>query len=239
MQPTNARGSVVANRPLLDPAEDDETNWKGETKMRTVIIAACLLAIAGSSVKAQTVTRYPPLAPETMTPEQKAMYDSIMAGPRHSIEGPFNAWLRSPVLGDRLQRVGEYLRFNTTIPHNLNEFAILITAVEWNSGFEWYAHYPLAIKAGLEPAVAADLQEKRRPTGMTPDETLVYDFATQLHRQHQVTDAVFAAAVKRFGEQGVTDLVALLGYYGLVSMTLNVAEVTPPKDESSLAAPPK
>ncbi len=207
--------------------------------MRTVIAAAYLLAVAGLPVQAQTVTRYPPLAPEAMVPEQKAMYDSVMAGPRHSIEGPFNAWLRSPLLGDRLQRVGEYLRFNTTIPHNLNEFAILITAVEWNSGFEWYAHYPLALKAGLEPGVAADLQEGRRPAGMTDDEALVYDFATQLHRQHQVADAVFAAAVKRFGEQGVTDLVALLGYYGLVSMTLNVAQVTPPEGGPGLAAAPK
>ena len=207
--------------------------------MRTVIAAAYLLAAAGLPIQAQTVTRYPPLAPEAMAPEQKAMYDSVMAGPRHSIEGPFNAWLRSPLLGDRLQRVGEYLRFNTTIPHNLNEFAILITAVEWNSGFEWYAHYPLALKAGLEPGVAADLQEGRRPAGMTDDEALVYDFATQLHRQHQVADAVFAAAVKRFGEQGVTDLVALLGYYGLVSMTLNVAQVTPPEGGPGLAAAPK
>ena len=206
--------------------------------MRTVIMAA-LLAGTGLPVQAQTATRYPPLAPEAMTTEQKAMYDGIMAGPRHSIEGPFNAWLRSPVLGDRLQRVGEYLRFNTTIPHNLNEFAILITAVEWTSGFEWYAHYPLAMKAGLEPAKATDLQEGRRPANMTADETLVYDFATQLHRRHQVTDAVFDAAVKRFGEQGVTDLIALLGYYGLVSMTLNVAEVVPPQNEKSLAPPPK
>ena len=203
--------------------------------MRMVIMAA-LLAGTGP-VQAQTATRYPPLAPEAMTAEQKAMYDGIMAGPRHSIEGPFNAWLRSPVLGDRLQRVGEYLRFNTTIPHNLNEFAILITAAEWNSGFEWHAHYPLAMKAGLEPAVATDLQEGRRPANMTVDETLVYDFATQLHRGHQVTDAVFDAAVKRFGEQGVTDLIALLGYYSLVSMTLNVAEVALPPNEKGLTPP--
>ena len=207
--------------------------------MRNMLMAAGLLAAAALPVQAQTVTRYPPLAPDAMTPEQKAMYDGIMAGPRHSIEGPFNAWLRSPVLGDRLQKVGEYLRFNTTVPHNLNEFAILITAVEWNSGFEWYAHYPLAMKAGLEPAVATDLREGRRPANMTADETLVYDFTTQLHRKHQVSDTVFAAAVQRLGEQGVTDLVALLGYYGLVSMTLNVAEVAPPNNEQALPPPPK
>ena len=198
------------------------------------IAAACMFATAAAAQ-----TRYPELNPAAMTPAQKTMYDAIMAGPRHSIEGPFNAWLRSPELGNRLQRVGEYLRFNTTIPHNLNEFAILISATEWNCGFEWYAHYPLAIKAGLEETVAKDLQDGRRPARMTADETLVYDFATQLHRRHQVSDAVYDGAVKRFGEQGVTDLIGLLGYYDIVSMTLNVAEVRPPASAGrTLPAPP-
>ena len=183
-------------------------------------------------------TRFPELPPGQMTAEQKAMYDAIMAGPRHSIEGPFNAWLRSPILGDRLQKVGEYLRFNTTIPRNLNEFAILITAVEWHSGFEWHAHYPLAMTAGLPPDVAKDLQEGRRPARMTDDEALTYDFATQLQRQHQVSDRVYAAAVKRFGEQGVMDLTALLGYYNLVSMTLNIANVQPPAGAPKTLEPP-
>jgi 4-carboxymuconolactone decarboxylase len=210
--------------------------------MRSSILLACLLMAAvthtATSALAQTpAPRFPPLSPDAMSPEQRAMYDAVMAGPRHSTAGPFNAWLRSPVLGDRLQRVGEYLRFQTAMPHNLNEFAILITAVEWNASFEWYAHYPLALKAGLEPGVARDLQEGRRPAGMTADEALVYDFATQLHRQHRVSDPMFSAAVKRFGEQGVTDLIALLGYYTLVSMTLNVAEVEPPQGGPTLDAP--
>lgn len=204
--------------------------------MRKAILTTWLIASTLGAAAAQT--RMPEMAPAQMSPEQKAMYDAIMAGPRHSMEGPFNMWLRSPDLGNRLQRVGEYLRFNTTMPRNLNEFAILITAVEWKSGFEWYAHYPLAIKAGLEPAVAKDLQEGRRPANMSADETLVYDFATQLQRQKQVSDAVYAGAVKRFGEQGVTDLVALLGYYNLVSMTLNVAQVQAPASAgATLPAP--
>ena len=182
--------------------------------------------------------RYPELNPATLNSAQKTMYDALMAGPRHSIEGPFNAWLRSPELGNRLQRVGEYLRFDTTVPHNLNEFAILITATEWKCGFEWYAHYPLAIKAGLEPAVAKDLQEGRRPANMSMDETLVYDFATQLQRQKQVSDTVYHDAVARFGEQGVTDLIGLIGYYNIVSMTLNVAEVHPPADAGPTLPPP-
>ena len=219
----------------------DESAAVEETTVRIAVLAASLIAswlIVLPLGVAAAQTRMPELAPGQMSSEQKSMYDAIMAGPRHSIEGPFNMWLRSPDLGNRLQRVGEYLRFNTTMPRNLNEFAILITAVEWKSGFEWFAHYPLAIKAGLEPAVAKDLQEGRRPANMTADETLVYDFATQLQRQKQVSDTVYAAAVKRFGEQGVTDLVALLGYYNLVSMTLNVAQVQAPANAGpTLAAP--
>lgn len=204
--------------------------------MRTILLAASLASIATVAV---AQTRMPELKPDQLNADQKAMYDALMAGPRHSVEGPFNAWMRSPDLGNRLQKVGEYLRFNTSLPHNLNEFAILITAVEWKSGFEWYAHYPLAIKAGLEPAVAKDLQEGRRPAGMTADETVVYDFSTQLQRQKQVSNAAYAAAVKRFGEQGVVDLVGLLGYYNVVSMTLNVAEVQPPADTPKTLEPPK
>jgi 4-carboxymuconolactone decarboxylase len=204
--------------------------------MRRFLIALAFTLLAVTAASAQA--RMPELKPEQMNAEQKAMYDAILAGPRHSTGGPFNAWLRSPVLGDRLQKVGEYLRFQTTVPHNLNEFAILITAVEWRCGYEWYAHYPLAITAGLEPAVAKGLQTGRRPTAMTADEALVYDFATQLHRKHQVSDGVYAAAVKRFGEQGIIDLTALLGYYTTVAMTLNLAKVQPPADAGPTLAPP-
>jgi 4-carboxymuconolactone decarboxylase len=203
--------------------------------MRASLLVPCFIMITAA---AAAQTRFPELTPDQMNADQKAMYDAVLAGPRHSTQGPFNAWLRSPQLGDRLQRVGEYLRFNTTLPHKLNEFAILITAVEWKAGFEWYAHYPLALKAGLEPAVAKDLQEGRRPADMSADETLVYDFATQLQRQHQVSDAVYTAAVARFGEQGVVDLIALVGYYNLVSMTLNVARVPAPAGAGPTLAPP-
>ena len=203
--------------------------------MRIATLAgACLLLASAAGAQ----PRYPELNPAQMSAAQKSMYDAIMAGPRHSIEGPFNAWLRSPELGNRLQRVGEYLRFDTTIPHNLNEFAILITATEWNCGFEWYAHYPLAIKAGLEEAVAKDLQEGRRPANMSADETMVYDFATQLHRQHQVSDTVYKAMLARFGEQGITDLIGLIGYYDIVSATLNVAEVQAPPNAGKTLPPP-
>ena len=204
--------------------------------MRKVLAAIGIGTALCSGAGAQT--RFPDLAPGAMSAEQKSMYDAIMNGPRHSIEGPFNAWLRSPVLGTRLQAVGEYLRFNTTVPHKLNEFAILITAVEWSSGFEWYAHHPLALKAGLEPEVAEQLRQGGRPTKMTQDEAVVYDFVTQLHRQHQVSEKTFGSAKALLGEQGVMDLIALVGYYDIVSMTLNVAQVQPPASAGPTLAPP-
>ena len=142
--------------------------------------------------------------------------------------GPFNAWLRSPDLGDRLQKVGEYIRFNTSLPLRLNEFAILITARHWTSQYEWSAHLPLALKAGLDAKVAADLALNKRPAGMKDDEAAVYDFCTQLHRTKKVNDAAYKRAVALFGEKGVVDLIGVSGYYTAVSMTLNVAQVPVP-----------
>src|SRR5215510_8675116 len=105
---------------------------------------------------AQAADRFPELTREQMSPAQQKAADAIAAGPRGGLRGPFNAWLRSPEFADRAQRVGEYIRYQSSLPKKLNEFAILITARWWNAKFEWYAHYPLALQAGLEPAVAAD-----------------------------------------------------------------------------------
>lgn len=194
--------------------------------MRGLILALGVLMATG----ANAAERFPVLSDGQMSPEQKAVADAIRSGPRGSLGGPFNAWLRSPQLADRAQKVGEYIRFHSSIPARLNEFAILISARHWNAGYEWYAHYPLALKAGLKPQVAADLARGRRPAGMAADETAVYDFCTELRRDRRVSDRTFAAAKAALGEQGVVDLVAVSGYYDLVSMTLNVAEVATPRD---------
>ena len=138
-----------------------------------------------------------------------------MTGPRKSLGGPFNAWLRSPELAGRLQQLGEYIRFKTLLHHRLNEFAILIIAHDSGSQYEWYAHYPLAIKAGLDEKVAAELAEGKRPSVMKDDEVLVYDFSTQLHHKHNVDDATYKAAVAKLGELGVMDLIAVNGYYDI------------------------
>jgi 4-carboxymuconolactone decarboxylase len=138
--------------------------------------------------------------------------------------------MRSPDLGNRLQNVGEYIRYRTSLPLRLNEFAILITAREWTSQYEWYAHYPLAVKAGLKAKVADELALGKRPSAMSDDEVAVYEFCIQLHRIRNVDDATFNRALALFGEQGLVDLIGVSGYYTAVSMTLNVAQVMPPED---------
>ena len=159
---------------------------------------------------------------------QQRVYQAIAGGPRGGVRGPFNALLRSPELADRIQKVGEYLRFDSSLPARLNELAILINARLWDSKYEWYAHRPLAEKGGLAPAIADDLARNVRPSTMQPDETVVYEFCTALHTTHAVDDALFARAVATVGERGVIDLIGVSGYYTLVSMVLNVAEIPLP-----------
>ena len=200
--------------------------------MKTVL---ALLLAAGVALPALAAERFPEIPPGAMSPEQKAIMDAIASGPRKSASGPFKAWLVSPVLADRLQKVGEYVRFQSSLPKRLNEFAILLAGRTWNSQFEWAYHYPLALKEGVEPSVLADLVAGRDPTGMSADEALVYRFTQELRRDKAVSDATFAATEGRFGKRGVIDLVAVQGYYDTVCMTLNVAEV--PVPEGSKAPP--
>ena len=190
--------------------------------------AICLL-LAGSAV-ALTGERFPEIPLDKMTPAQRAVADAIISGPRQRMSGPFNAWLRSPELADRLQKVGEYVRFHTSLDKRLNEMAIIMTAQHWGSQYEWYAHAPLAIKAGLDSEIVAALGTGRKPGKMKDDEAIVWEFVTQLRRDHGVDDAIYAKAMEKFGENGVMDLIAVSGYYDVVSMTLNVARVVPPKN---------
>ena len=172
--------------------------------------------------------RFAELTREQMTDEQKKAYDAIVSGPRGGARGPFNVLLRSPQLADTVQRVGAHLRFDSSLPPRLNELAIIINARFWRSKYEWYAHRALALKAGLPEAHADAIARDERPKGMQPDEEIVYDFCTTLHRDHFVGDALFERAKAAFGEQGVVDMIGVSGYYTLVSMVLNVAEVPLP-----------
>ncbi len=172
------------------------------------------------------------LMPETMTPEQRRVADSIQSGPRGAgLRGPFNALLRSPELCDYVQRVGEYIRFKTSIPARLNELAIIIAGRRWTAQYEFYAHRRLALQAGLKPEIADAVAEGRRPENMQEDEAIVHDFATELLNTGQVSDAVYQRALDKFGERGVIDLVGAAGYYTMVSLVLNVAQVPLPQGE--------
>jgi len=166
--------------------------------------------------------RFQPLTYETMTPEQKALVDSIFSGPRTSMDGPFNVLLRSPEMGDLAQKFGAQMRFHSSLSPRLSEFAILITARYWTAQFEWQAHHKNALTAGLNPSIIEALAAGKRPTSMQPDEEAVYNFSTEVLNTKHVSDAVFQAAKEKFGERGVVDLMGIVGYYQLVSMLLNV-----------------
>lgn len=195
--------------------------------MKRIVIAA--LGFVALAVPAFAADRFPQIPLDKMTPAQRKSAEAIMAGPRKSLQGPFNTWLRSPDLADRLQAVGEYIRFKSALPKALNEFAIIITAREWTSQYEWFVHAPLAVQAGLKPEIAEALRLGKRPAGMSDNEALIYDASLSLHRNKgHLSDALFEKALKAFGEQGVVDLIGVNGYYSAVSMTLNAAQVELP-----------
>ncbi len=180
-----------------------------------------------------TEERFKPIAPEEMTPDQVAMVDAMAAGPRAgSLRGPFKALLRSPDLGNRLQHLGSYIRFESSIEASLNEMAILLAGRKWNAQFEFYAHRQLGLKAGMRPEVADAIALGKRPEAMDEDEAAVWTFCTELLDTTEVSDEAFGTAVARFGEKGVIDLVAALGYYSMVCMILNVDRVQLPPGET-------
>jgi 4-carboxymuconolactone decarboxylase len=177
--------------------------------------------------------RFPVLTTEQMTDEQRAVVDAIQSGPRGpGLRGPFNALLRSPTLCDLVQRVGAYVRFGSSLPAPLNELAICMAGRKWGAQYEFYAHRRLGIEAGLNPAILDSIAAGRRPADMSEDERLVYEFVSDLLSTGVVADVHYGAVADRFGERGVIDLVGAVGYYSLVSMVLNVAQVPLPEGEA-------
>ena len=177
--------------------------------------------------------RFQMIPVENLTADQKVVYDGIRGGPRAKVAnsgaskpgplgGPFNVMLRSPGVGNIVQALGGEIRFKSSIPNKLNELAIMVTARYWTSQYEWYAHCRLALEAGLDPEIAKDVAENRRSAKMDADEAMIYDFSRELHETKGVSDANYKRVLDRFGERGVFDLIAVNGYYSLVSMILNV-----------------
>ncbi len=174
-------------------------------------------------------TRLGPIPEDQMTAAQKAAVDGVMSGPRKHMGGPFSALLRSPELMNRVQKVGEYLRFICPLEKRLGEFAAIIAARHYSQQFEWWAHYRQAIEAGLKPEIGDAVREGRRPAGMAEDEEILYDFLTEALKNNGVCDTTYARAVKQFAEQGVIDLLAVAGYYGLLALVMNVARTPVPE----------
>ena len=166
--------------------------------------------------------RFKPLTYDQLTPSQKTLIEHVLTGERGTLNGPFNVTLRSPEMGDLAQKLGAYLRFHSSLPDRLKEFAIIMTARFWTSQYEWSAHRKLALAAGLEPAVIEAVAAGTRPKSMPADEEVVYNFSHELLHTKQVSDPVFKAAVAKLGERGVVDLTGVMGYYCFVSMMLNI-----------------
>jgi 4-carboxymuconolactone decarboxylase len=169
--------------------------------------------------------RLPQLSYESLAPGVRPLADDILKVSSAALGGPYNALLRSPDMARRCFDLLDYLRFKTTVNKRLNEFAILIQARIANAQYEWWAHEPIARRAGLSDAVMRDLQQCRRPVGMQDDENLVFDYCTQLTLNHRVPDALWQQAVTQMGEQTVIDLTVLSGTYVMVSMLLNATQV--------------
>lgn len=176
--------------------------------------------------------RFPQLTMDQLTEQQKPLGEQVMKVSSVGLAGPYNPMMRSPVLGQRLFDLFHYLRWETSVPTKLNEFAILIIGRQWRSQVEWYAHAPLAQKAGLSPDIIAELKASKRPSNMAEDEAVVYDFVTELTTTQKVSDETYARTKKLFNDQQVVDLTALAGNYVMVAMLLAMAEEsTPPGKE--------
>lgn len=169
--------------------------------------------------------RLPALDPATLTPEQKVIHDAIAAGPRGRVQGPLEVWLQSPGLAENAQRLGAFCRFGSSLEPRLSELAIMVTGRVWSAQFEWTVHKPIALKAGLSEAVVDAIRDRRTPPFERADERVVHDFARTLHIDRKVPQALYDEAVSVLGLKAVVDLVGILGYYTLISMTINAFNV--------------
>lgn len=203
--------------------------------LRITAMCAVLLSFSLNST-AEAQTRMAPIPKEKQTEAQKKAVAEFEAA-RGTMSGPWAVILRSPEMVNRARSLSDYLRFNSSLPPRLSEFVILITAREWTQQYEWNAHHPLAMKGGLSPDIAEAIAAGRRPEKMAEDEAALYDFCIELHRNHSVSDATYARALAKFGEQGIVDTIGLSGWYTLVAMTLNTARTPLPEGATAALAP--
>lgn len=203
---------------------------------RRIVLALCVAIGGGLALlnpearvhSADKAQRFPQLQVEQLNEQQRPFANEILKVSSIGLSGPYNMMLRSPDMGQRMFSMLDYLRFNTSVPKRLNEFAILIQARLWTSQVEWTAHYPLALKAGLSQTVADDLKVGKRPASMQPDEAAVYDMCMELAKDHVVSDATFKKARELFSDQQIVDVITVSGVYITLAMLSNTAEDATP-----------
>ena len=186
------------------------------------VATAVLLTVAAVVVRAEE--RLPAIPPSQYTEEQKRAAAEFEAARKVPLFGPFEPLMYSPQVMSQARAMGDYLRFKSAIGNTLSELAILITAREWTQDYEWTVHYPIALKAGIRQQIADAIALGRRPTAMSADEAAVFDYASELLKNKQVSDATFERAKSRFGLKGVVDLTGIVGYYTFLAMQLNAAQ---------------
>jgi 4-carboxymuconolactone decarboxylase len=213
--------------------------------MKYMLTTAFVAAAFALPLAAAAQERYRALNPDQLSAEQKAYVESLQKPPRNNTTAlknpPFKVYMRSPELANKLEAVSDYVRWGTGLQPRLTELAIMITARQWSSQWIWRGHYRAAVRGGLDASVGADIAAGKRPEKMKEDETILYNYATEMYRDKAVSDATYGAAVKQFGEKGLIDLIATMGYYDTVAMTLITAKAVAPKEEDvpQLAALPR
>ena len=166
--------------------------------------------------------------PDQLDAEQRRVHDMIASGPRGAVQGPLRVWLQSPQLAERAQALGAVCRFGTSLPARLSELAILIVGAHWQSGFEFYMHGPMGIAAGLDPAIVESLRVGETPNFAKDDERHVYAFVHELIKTRRVSKPVYAAAQAALGDRALVEIVAIAGYYCIVSLTINAFQIPVP-----------
>lgn len=203
--------------------------------LRPMIIAS----LSAFAVAAEAEERLPTIPPAQYTAEQKQAAADFEAVRKVPVFGPFEPLMHSPKVMLLAGEMGDYLRYKSAIGDTLSELVILITAREWTQDYEWYLHQPIALKAGIRREIADAIADGRRPAAMSADEEIVYDYATELLKNKQISDATFERAKSRFGTKGVVDLTGIVGYYTFLAMQLNAAQYQIPKDGTRLPRMPR
>ena len=195
---------------------------------KIVRLAAALAALCFLSIPLKAQDRMPPIPANKLSEAQKKAAEAFSEGRGYAVRGPFVPLIRSPEVMLRAKAMGDYLRFKSVLDPRINEMVIIITAREWTQNYEWSAHQPAALKAGLRREIADAIADGRRPMGMAEDEEIAYEMATEILRLKRVSDATYARAVAKFGEQGIIDLLGVIGYYNFLAIVMNATRTPMP-----------